>query len=196
MINIYLKEFELSAEENRREKEHLAGEMLLREGLKKEYGIVYGEDIPLPVVKGEKGKPQLKEYPHIYHNISHTDGLAVCALGDEPVGIDTELIRPFSEKIIRKVMSPQEQELFEKLKGDERTAYFFKIWTLKESYVKAKGCGITIPLTDFSFYLEDGTVTCSVPGVHMVLRCLREKYMLSLCTYKETKICWNRQESI
>ncbi|WP_097006207.1 4'-phosphopantetheinyl transferase family protein [Lacrimispora amygdalina] len=196
MINIYLKEFELTAGENRHEKEHLVGEMLLREGLKKEYGIVYGEDIPLPVVKGERGKPQLKEYPHIYHNISHTDGLAVCALGDEPVGIDTELIRPFSEKIIRKVMSAKEQELFEKLKGKERTAYFFKIWTLKESYVKAKGWGITIPLTDFSFYLEDGTVTCSVPGVHVVLRCLKEKYMLSLCTLQETKICWKRQESI
>jgi len=61
MINIYLKEFELTAGENRHEKEHLVGEMLLREGLKKEYGIVYGEDIPLPVVKGERGKPQLKE---------------------------------------------------------------------------------------------------------------------------------------
>ncbi|MDF2888746.1 MAG: 4-phosphopantetheinyl transferase [Lacrimispora sp.] len=192
MIKIYAEEFDLTAEENKRDIEHLKGELLLRKGLKKDYGIDYGEDSPVPVIKGIHGKPQLKDYPHIFHNISHTRGLAACAIGDEPVGIDVEGIRPFSEKIIRKVMSEPEKEQFDKLNGEERTAFFFKIWTLKESYVKAGGWGITIPLTGFSFDMRPDGITCSVPGVHAVQYCLKGSYILSLCTMGKTEICFDK----
>nr|WP_314460244.1 4'-phosphopantetheinyl transferase superfamily protein [uncultured Clostridium sp.] len=192
MIKIYMEQFDLKEGENKHEREHLQGELLLRKGLKKDYGIDYGDGIPVPVVKGGHGKPHLKDYPHIFHNISHTEGLAACALGDVPVGIDAELIRPFSEKIIRKVMSEQEKEQFFKLKGEERTAFFFKIWTLKESYVKARGWGITIPLTDFFFDLGNESITCSVPGVHAVQYCLNGTYILSLCTLKQTGVCFDK----
>ncbi|NNJ32272.1 4'-phosphopantetheinyl transferase family protein [Lacrimispora defluvii] len=192
MINIYAEEFDLAAGENKRETEHLKGELLLRKGLKKDYGIDYGENNPVPVIKGEYGKPQLKDYPHIFHNISHTAGMAACAIGDVPVGIDVEEIRPFSEKIIRKVMSEQEKEQFYRLKEEERTAFFFKIWTLKESYVKAGGWGITIPLTEFSFELRPDGITCSVPGVQLVQYCLKERYILSLCTIEKTELCFNK----
>lgn len=191
MIKIYTEEFYLAAGESKRETEHRKGELLLRKGLKKDYGIDYGESDSVPVIKGVHGKPQLKEYPHIFHNISHTAGLAACAIGDVPMGIDVEEIRPFSEKIIRKVMSEQEKEQFYKLKEEERTAFFFKIWTLKESYVKAGGWGITIPLTEFSFELRLDGITCSVPGVQLVQYCLKERYILSLCTIEKSEICFD-----
>ncbi|PPK79173.1 4'-phosphopantetheinyl transferase [Lacrimispora xylanisolvens] len=191
MIKIYTEEFYLAAGESKRETEHRKGELLLRKGLKKDYGIDYGESDSVPVIKGVHGKPQLKEYPHIFHNISHTAGLAACAIGDVPMGIDVEEIRPFSEKIIRKVMSEQEKEQFYKLKEEERTAFFFKIWTLKESYVKAGGWGITIPLTEFSFELRPDGITCSVPGVQLVQYCLKERYILSLCTIEKSEICFD-----
>ncbi|MFW6678185.1 4'-phosphopantetheinyl transferase family protein [Lacrimispora sp. AGF001] len=191
MIKIYAEEFNLAEGENKRETEHLKGELLLRKGLKIDYGINYVDCNPIPVIKGVHGKPQLKEYPHIFHNISHTAGLAACAIGDVPMGIDVEEIRPFSEKIIRKVMSEQEKEQFYKLKGEEQTAFFFKIWTLKESYVKAGGWGITIPLTEFSFELRPDGITCSVPGVQLVQYCLKERYILSLCTIEKAEICFD-----
>ena len=191
MIKIYAEEFNLAEGENKRETEHLKGELLLRNGLKIDYGINYGDCNPIPVIKGVHGKPQLKEYPHIFHNISHTAGLAACAIGDVPMGIDVEEIRPFSENIIRKVMSEQEKEQFYKLKEEERTAFFFKIWTLKESYVKAGGWGITIPLTEFSFELRPDGITCSVPGVQLVQYCLKERYILSLCTLENSEICFD-----
>lgn len=189
MIKIYAEEFNLASGENKRETEHLKGELLLRKGLKRDYGIDYGEYNPIPVIKGVHGKPQLMEYPHIFHNISHTAGLAACAIGDVPMGLDVEEIRPFSENIIRKVMSEQEKEQFYKLKGEEQTAFFFKIWTLKESYVKAGGWGITIPLTEFSFELGPDGITCSVPEAEIVQYCLKERYILSLCTFEKTEIC-------
>lgn len=191
MIKIYAEEFNLAEGENKRETEHLKGELLLRKGLKIDYGINYDDCDSIPVIKGVHGKPQLKEYPHIFHNISHTAGLAACAIGDVPMGIDVEEIRPFSENIIRKVMSEQEKEQFYKLKEEERTAFFFKIWTLKESYVKAGGWGITIPLTEFSFELRPDGITCSVPGVQLVQYCLKERYILSLCTLENSEICFD-----
>ena len=191
MIKIYAEEFNLAEGENKRETEHLKGELLLRKGLKIDYGINYDDCNPIPVIKGVHGKPQLKEYPHIFHNISHTAGLAACAIGDVPMGIDVEEIRPFSDNIIRKVMSEQEKEQFYKLKEEERTAFFFKIWTLKESYVKAGGWGITIPLTEFSFELRPDGITCSVPGVQLVQYCLKERYILSLCTLENSEICFD-----
>ena len=95
MIKIYAEEFNLAEGENKRETEHLKGELLLRKGLKTDYGIDYGDCDSIPVIKGVHGKPQLKEYPHIFHNISHTAGLAACAIGDVSMGIDVEEIRPF-----------------------------------------------------------------------------------------------------
>ena len=88
-------------------------------------------------------------------------------------------------------MSEQEKEQFYKLKEEERTAFFFKIWTLKESYVKAGGWGITIPLTEFSFELRPDGITCSVPGVKLVQYCLKERYILSLCTLENSEICFD-----
>ena len=34
----------------------------------------------------------------------------------------------------------------------EREELFFRFWTLKESYVKAVGCGITVPLQDIKSF--------------------------------------------
>ena len=72
-----------------------------------------------------------------FFNVSHTDGLVVIALGDKPLGVDAEKIRPIDEKLKRYVCSEEE---YSKAMDDER---FFTVWTLKESLVKAEGEGLT-----------------------------------------------------
>ena len=95
MVRIYLERYEIPLEKEKRELEHELGKKLLLIGLKDLYGITFeSQDQPV-IVKGEHGKPYLKDFPHINYNISHTDGLVACGIGDRQLGIDVEKIRPF-----------------------------------------------------------------------------------------------------
>lgn len=81
----------------------------------------------------EHGKPISDS---CFFNISHSKGLVVLAIGERSIGVDIEKIRPISEELKRHVTSEEE---YEAMKGDSD---FFRIWTNKESLLKALGKGI------------------------------------------------------
>lgn len=85
-------------------------------------------------------------------SISHSEEMVVCAISENPVGIDVERIRPINLNICRHVcvpeemeyLSAQEQSFENKLCCDEKVLRrFFEIWTAKEAYYKKCGTGIT-----------------------------------------------------
>ena len=80
----------------------------------------------------ESGKPVSK---NVFFSVSHTDGAALLVLADRPVGIDVERIRPADEGTRAFVLSEKE---FAAIRTDKD---FFKVWTAKESLVKAEGSG-------------------------------------------------------
>jgi 4'-phosphopantetheinyl transferase EntD len=83
-----------------------AAYLLLREGLRKEYGI-----LEPPVFEyGEHGKPMLSGYPHIHFNMSHCREAAICVVSDRPVGVDIESIREYKESLARYTMNDAEME--------------------------------------------------------------------------------------
>lgn len=91
-------------------------------------------------------------------NLSHTPGLMVCAIAEgREVGVDVERVRsrPFSE-IAEDFFAPAEVRALRELPESEREARFFQIWTLKESYIKARGMGLAIDLGLFHFELKEG----------------------------------------
>lgn len=109
----------------------------------------------------EGGRPELTtDEPHhdrIRFNLSHTRGLAACVIArDVSVGIDVERLdrRVDAESIASRYFSDEESQHLAALSADERTARFLEYWTLKESYVKANGGGLSIPLDSFSFRHE------------------------------------------
>jgi 4'-phosphopantetheinyl transferase len=189
MVRIYLERYEAIQGKKKREQEHGLGKELLRIGLKDLYGIGSElQDQPV-ILKGEHGKPYLKDFPHIHYNISHTDGMVACAIGDRQLGIDVERIRPFRQNIIKKVFSDAERHRMEEIPESERSQYFFRIWTLKESYLKATGLGITVPLTTISFeWKEEASFACSVPGASYHQTMLEGGYVLSICTLGDEEI--------
>ncbi len=180
MVRIYLERYEAPFGKKKRELEHELGKKLLLIGLKDLYGISFeSQDQPV-IVKGEHGKPYLKDFPHINYNISHTDGLVACGIGDRQLGIDVERIRPFRNTILRKVFSDAEKRHMDEIPESERSQYFFRVWTLKESYLKASGLGITVPLTTISFEWKK--------EASFYQTMLKGDYVLSICTLGDEKI--------
>lgn len=189
MVRIYLEKYDATQRKEKREQEHGLGKELLRMGLKDLYGIGSELNDQPVILKGEHGKPYLKDFPHIHYNISHTDGLVACAIGDRQVGIDVERIRPFRQNILKKVFSEAERHRMEEIPESERSQYFFRIWTLKESYLKAAGLGITVPLTTISFeWKEEASFACSVPGASFHQTMVKGGYVLSVCTLGDEEI--------
>ena len=89
----------------------------------------------------DKGKPFLTDYPDIHFNISHCPKGCICGISSSTIGVDIQDIRPFSPEVANRCCSENELELLKKSKkpADE----FTKIWTMKESYLKMTGEGIT-----------------------------------------------------
>ena len=119
----------------------------------------------LTVAIGENGKPYFPSAPHIGFSLSHAGHYALCALSDRPVGCDIEAIRPFDARLPRRFFTPEECADLDALPSpEEKSARFCAFWTLKESFVKAIGKGLTLPLNTFRVEVSD-TPTVVTPTV-------------------------------
>jgi len=54
-------------------------------------------------------------------------------------------------ELVPKVFSPVEQAQLAALADAEKLDRALSLWTLKESYIKARGLGLLVPLDEFSF---------------------------------------------
>ena len=105
------------------------------------------------------GKPSLKTpgEPPLEFNVSHTRGLAMCAVATcGPLGVDVERERRVENQlgIARRVFAPAEMEQLERLSAERRDEAFLQIWTLREALVKARGVGLFTNTADFAFSLN------------------------------------------
>lgn len=94
-------------------------------------------------------------------NLSHTrDLILLGATRGRQLGVDVERIceRRASADIAVRFFAPEESEHLMRMPEHARADVFFRYWTLKESYIKARGQGLSIPLDKFGFNLRDGGV--------------------------------------
>ena len=111
------------------------------------------------------GRPELTESEvdvALRFNLSNAEGLVVCVVSaHHEVGVDVEPLgrRPMLE-VADRFFSPLEVAALRALPSEEQPHRFLEYWTLKESYIKARGLGLAIPLTQFSFDLSDPTRIC------------------------------------
>jgi len=167
----------LPAEEAQRERrflaekarvQHLVGRALLRTTLS-----LYGTRHPTDWVfsYNAHGKPSgAGDFePRLQFNLSHTDGLVVCAFArSQEIGIDVERAdrRPEALALAQRFFAPAEAALVAQSSPEEQQARFLQFWTLKESFIKARGTGLSMPLDQFAFSVEPGrraAISFSVP---------------------------------
>ena len=102
----------------------------------------------------EKGKPYIPGL-NFHFNISHSGQWVVVSISSTETGIDVEQIKKPNLKLATRYFSEEEKQwLFSKtLKGQEK--YFYTLWTLKESYLKLLGKGLTKSLSSFTIIDTD-----------------------------------------
>ena len=113
-----------------------AAYLLLREGLRKEYGI---EEPPV-FEYGEHGKPSIVGHPDIFFNLSHCREAAICAIANRPVGVDIESVHHCTDTLMRYVLNDAEYDAVKSSPIPQIA--FTRIWTQKESLLKLTGEGL------------------------------------------------------
>jgi 4'-phosphopantetheinyl transferase len=108
------------------------------------------------LIYGDNGKPYLKNST-MYFNISHSNDYVVLATSHREIGIDIENIErktPYSNKVAARCFTQQEREWMAHEGGNEA---FFRLWTAKESVMKASGLGFSLPPESFSVLPMDAS---------------------------------------
>lgn len=102
--------------------------------------------------RNKYGKPYIKNYPDFHFNISHSGKWVVCAVSSQTVGIDIECMNELDQSFANAIFTDHEKHEYLK-KGDNpgRLKYIYEIWTLKESYFKYLGKGLSISITNIEF---------------------------------------------
>lgn len=119
---------------------------------------------------GEVGKPYIKSVckdadsfanniKNIHFNISHSGDYAVCVVSDREVGIDIQKIEKPNLQVAKRFFAKKEYEyILNQPDEKSKTEAFYRIWTLKESFVKAVGVGINLPFDSFEFDMSEEKV--------------------------------------
>lgn len=190
---IYLLEYLSTNGPQDKKREHELGRQLLSFGLIKNYGRDYA------VEQNGNNKPVLNSDMGIQFSISHTKGLVACGISKGKIGVDTEYIRLYDERLMKRVCTEEEIAYICKHKGAEAER-FFRIWTLKESYLKATGEGISVPMKDISFMIGEGDfppprgicsgkriIAANKPGWEFRQFVFANRYVVSICVQKSGK---------
>lgn len=149
------KSYKIKKFTNKKDKiRSVIGEILIRTVIEEE--LCYGESKDIKFEKNKYGKPYIKEYPQFNFNISHSEDIVVGAIDNRPIGIDIEKVKTINyEGIAREFFAEGELNYIIKDSLDNKLERFYKIWTLKESYIKCCGQGLSLPLKSFSINIDD-----------------------------------------
>jgi 4'-phosphopantetheinyl transferase len=115
---------------------------------------------------GRDGKPRLssKIAADIEFNLSHSHDYCLIAVARRwQIGIDIEHIVPVGNltELVRKIAHPDEQRSFQLFEERHKLKAFFRLWTRKESVLKACSTGFsTDPRTIFCGF--DGSKSCDI----------------------------------
>ncbi len=127
---------------------------------------------------GKNGKPYLPGEPHIHFNLSHSENMALAVFAGTETGCDIEKIQEADMALAEKFLHPGEYAYIARQpKGIQRNEAFYRIWTLKESFVKSVGAGIMLPFHFFEM--------CILPGDRIAVR---QKVDCAAYTFREYRI--------
>lgn len=127
------------------------------------------------IAEGKYGKPYFPDYREIHFNVSHSEKMVLAVFADTEVGCDIEYMADVDLRLAEKFFCHSEYEYIMEHDKQERTEAFYRIWTLKESFVKAAGSGMMLPMNKF----------CIMPGEDIKVEQQYNRQQYSLQGWKE-----------
>jgi 4'-phosphopantetheinyl transferase len=164
----------------------LLAELLIRHVLMNHLGL---PNSALTFSRDERHKPYLEHAADLHFNLSHSGDWVACAIDRLPVGVDVERIRERDIEDLRDVFSREERLRIGELGRADCWPYFYSLWTLKESYVKALGKGLLIPPGSLSVkFCDDGEIVMfhegrPVPRVFLRTYSLDVRHRMAACSF-------------
>jgi 4'-phosphopantetheinyl transferase len=105
--------------------------------------------------EGPHGRPEIDEPGTTWHfNVAHSAGLVACAIAEAcEIGVDVEDLerKPVTSGFASRYLSPAEGADVDAQAPDLRQDRLLTYWTLKEAYLKARGLGVSVTLSDIEF---------------------------------------------
>ncbi|MBD5556785.1 MAG: 4'-phosphopantetheinyl transferase superfamily protein [Roseburia sp.] len=154
-------------------------------------GILLGKILPLygaspeEIRIGADGKPEVEG---ICFNLSHSAEFVICAVGEQAVGCDVEKIAKAPERVAEHFFHRHEAEYLRACGEEGRAAMFFRLWTMKESYIKMTGEGMRLPLDSFEFLLDAEKVSVWRDGQMLSCHIMEYEipgYKVSVCAKED-----------
>jgi len=165
----------------------LAADLLIRQALIENLEI---QNKDISFYYNIHGKPYFAHNPPIYFNLSHSGNWVVCAISEHEVGIDVEKIEEVGLDIAKSFFSKKEYNDLMRKEVSKRKEYFYSLWTLKESYIKACGKGLSLDLRSFSIGIGDNNIIVESQNDFKKYSFkqynIDKNYKLSLCTFATT----------
>lgn len=158
----------------------VGAEILLRKVLEK-HGLCYDD---YQLARSIYGKPYLVGCPMDF-NISHSGEHILCAVSEWPVGCDVELIGDFDIHSMQWFIHQDELRFLSKIcYGSERTEAFYRLWTMKESLLKASGTGLAVDPGSFNLNLDSYNHIVIFDGIQYAIRefSIEDGYAYSVCS--------------
>ena len=156
-------------------------EALARRLLAEETGM-HPEDIV--ITRTENGKP-VCALPY-YFSGSHSGDYLSCAISEKPVGLDLERLRPIRPRLLRALSSAERADVLA-LPPEQRDEAFFRLWTLKESWIKCQG-GRLAQFREAEFRLDGAHVLSGPAGFSFSFLQAPAGYVLALCMQEENSL--------
>lgn len=117
------------------------------------YGL---EERAMEYELGSHGKPLLRFHPEIHFSLSHSKDYAVCSIGSDDIGNDIEWVRGGKDNVAERFFAAEELAWIKNaMDSKERDERMFQIWTMKESFLKVTGLGMSLSLKDFAVIFEE-----------------------------------------
>lgn len=108
------------------------------------------------IAYGENGKPFLVDFPDVQFNLSHSGERVMAVISPFEVGCDVEIIKGDRGRLAERFFKPEESawiKSFESLPAQSEA--FYRLWTLKECYMKVTGRGMSLMPDMFALSVDE-----------------------------------------